>query len=65
METWMTNFHALLTLDNKLLQTDASPHIYFTFVTFSPFYNGSNFCVRLSLGRRRSGSAGAAQVSDM
>uniref|UniRef100_A0A3Q1ATN1 Exportin-2 n=1 Tax=Amphiprion ocellaris TaxID=80972 RepID=A0A3Q1ATN1_AMPOC len=22
METWMTNFHALLTLDNKLLQTD-------------------------------------------
>ncbi|TNM88922.1 hypothetical protein fugu_005176 [Takifugu bimaculatus] len=30
METWMTNFHALLTLDNKLLQTDASPQIYFT-----------------------------------
>lgn len=22
METWMTNFHLLLTLDNKLLQTD-------------------------------------------
>lgn len=25
----MTNFHALLTLDNKLLQTDVSPHIFF------------------------------------
>uniref|UniRef100_A0A3P8QZB7 Exportin-2 n=1 Tax=Astatotilapia calliptera TaxID=8154 RepID=A0A3P8QZB7_ASTCA len=24
METWMTNFHGLLTLDNKLLQTDVS-----------------------------------------
>lgn len=24
METWMTNFHSLLTLDNKLLQTDVS-----------------------------------------
>lgn len=24
METWMTNFHTLLTLDNKLLQTDVS-----------------------------------------
>lgn len=24
METWMTNFHALLTLDNKLLQTNVS-----------------------------------------
>ncbi|GCB83711.1 hypothetical protein scyTo_0024495, partial [Scyliorhinus torazame] len=22
METWMTNFHSLLTLDNKLLQTN-------------------------------------------
>ncbi|OXB61025.1 hypothetical protein ASZ78_015022, partial [Callipepla squamata] len=25
METWMTNFHSLLTLDNKLLQTDVIP----------------------------------------
>lgn len=24
METWMTHFHNLLTLDNKLLQTDVS-----------------------------------------
>lgn len=24
METWMNNFHTLLTLDNKLLQTDVS-----------------------------------------
>lgn len=24
METWMTNFHGLLTLDNKLLQTEVS-----------------------------------------
>lgn len=50
METWMTSFHALLTLDNKLLQTDASPHISFTFLIFSPFYNASDFCVRPSLG---------------
>lgn len=50
METWMTNFHALLTLDNKLLQTDASPRIYFTFLIFNPIYNDSNFCVSLSLG---------------
>lgn len=27
METWMTNFHGLLTLDNKLLQTDVSSFI--------------------------------------
>ena len=24
METWMSNFHNLLTLDNKLLQTEVS-----------------------------------------
>lgn len=50
METWMTNFHALLTLDNKLLQTDARPCIFFTFLIFNTFYDDSNFCVRLSLG---------------
>lgn len=31
METWMTNFHGLLTLDNKLLQTDVSC-LFFLFI---------------------------------
>lgn len=46
METWMTNFHGLLTLDNKLLQTDVSfftptplltafsMHVFFLFSEF-------------------------------
>lgn len=34
METWMTNFHGLLTLDNKLLQTDVSFENFNSFITF-------------------------------
>lgn len=29
METWMTNFHGLLTLDNKLLQTDVCCPLFY------------------------------------
>lgn len=32
----MTNFHALLTLDNKLLQTDVSPHVFFFLIVDLP-----------------------------
>lgn len=31
METWMTNFHGLLTLDNKLLQTDVSYRLLYIY----------------------------------
>lgn len=34
METWMTNFHGLLTLDNKLLQTDVSLFCLISLVQF-------------------------------
>lgn len=46
MDTWMTNFHILLTLDNKLLQTNVSICLYSSFIKciFT-----SNFCFVSSL----------------
>lgn len=70
----MTNFHGLLTLDNKLLQTDVSflfsltQYIFNAAKSFSFFLT---FCVCLRLfndnlvGRGGSRPRGAAEVSDM
>lgn len=74
METWMTNFHGLLTLDNKLLQTDVS-FLYF-FISWNTYFNTAVlqsvfehvflcFSYDNLLGWRGSRSPGAAEVSDM
>lgn len=73
METWMTNFHGLLTLDNKLLQTDVSYSFFPSCMTVSLLLCYKillyHLCVSVSsvdpVGRRGSRSPGAAQVSNM
>lgn len=67
METWMTNFHGLLTLDNKLLQTDVScaSLLLGSFLKLLQVEVVDGSGASVSSGRGGSGSPGAAQVSDL
>lgn len=69
METWMTNFHGLLTLDNKLLQTDVSCISFllmpFTFQTATLANICLCLCCDTSLGWGGGRSPRAPEVSDL
>ena len=69
METWMSNFHNLLTLDNKLLQTDVSSSflcVMFFFIILNKEHNSSLFLYLDDRpGRGRGGSPWDVEVSDL
>lgn len=70
METWMTNFHGLLTLDNKLLQTDVScvsTHmVCLTLLSYKVIISiYLSVCYDTSIGWGGSRSSGTAEVSDL